>query len=322
MAEQPVEVVAVGNAIVDVLASTPDEVVRDNGLEKGTMRLVDSAEAEKLYASMGPGTEVSGGAAANTAVGIALLGGNAHFVGKVADDQLGKVFTHDIRAVGVGFEVPPAREGSTGRCLVMVTPDAQRTMSTSLGVAGELDADDLDVDLIMSASWTFLEGYLWDPPAAREALTKAASLSSSVAFSLSDPLLVDRHRDELRTFCSEHVELLFGNEDEVRRLAGTDDLSEAIADVRDLCPMVVVTRSEKGSVVVTADAEVEVPAHPVDQVVDTTGAGDLYAAGFMAGVCRGLDPSECADLGSRAAAAVITRLGARPDPSDPPFSRQ
>ena len=322
MAEEAVDVVAVGNAIVDVLAPTPDEVVRDSGLEKGTMCLVDSLEAEKLYASMGPGTEMSGGGAANTAVGIALLGGNAHFVGKVADDQLGKVFMHDIRAVGVGFDVPPARDGSTGRCLVMVTPDAQRTMGTSLGVAGELDADDLDVDLIMSATWTFLEGYLWDPPPAREALTKAASLSSSVAFSLSDPLLVDRHRDELRTFCSEQVELLFGNEDEVRRLAGTDDLNDAIADVRGLCPMVAVTRSEKGSVVVTADAEVEVPAYPVEQVIDTTGAGDLYAAGFMAALCRGLDAAACAELGSRAAAAVITRMGARPDPTDPPFSRQ
>ena len=312
--------VAVGNAIVDVLAATPDEIVRDSGLEKGTMRLVNADEAERLYASMGPGTEVSGGAAANTAVGIALLGGNAHFVGKVADDQLGKVFMHDIRAVGVGFEVPPAREGATGRCLVMVTPDAQRTMGTSLGVAGELDADDLDVDLIMAATWTFLEGYLWDPPAAREALTKAASLSSSVAFSLSDPLLVDRHRDELRTFCSEHVELLFGNEDEVRRLAGTHDLNDAIADVRDLCPMVAVTLSEKGSVVVTADARIEVPAYPVEEVIDTTGAGDLYAAGFMTALCRGFDPEECARLGSRAAAAVITRIGARPDPTQPPFS--
>lgn len=322
MAPGAIDVVAVGNAIVDVLAPTPDEVVQGCGLEKGTMRLVESEEAERLYAAMGPGTEISGGAAANTAVGIALLGGSAHFVGKVADDQLGKVFTHDIRAVGVGFEVPPAREGSTGQCLVMVTPDAQRTMSTSLGVAGELDAEDLDVDLIMSATWTFLEGYLWDPPGAREALAKAASLSSSVAFSLSDPLLVERHRDDLRTFCSEHVALLFGNEAEIRRLAGTDDLAGAIAEVRQLCPTVVITRSEKGSVVVTGDTEVEVPAHPVDEVVDTTGAGDLYAAGYMAGLGRGLDPAACAELGSRAAAAVITRIGARPDPTEPPFSRQ
>ena len=314
------DVVAVGNAIVDVLAPTPEEVVRENGLVKGTMRLVDSAEAERLYASMGPATEMSGGAAANTAVGVALLGGNAHFVGKVAGDQMGKVFTHDIRAVGVGFDVEPAPEGTTGRCLVMVTPDAQRTMSTSLGVAGELGPADIDVQLVRSAAWTFLEGYLWDPPSARAAVARAASNAVSVAFSLSDPLLVERHREDLRRFCDEHVDLLFGNEDEIRTLAGNDDLTEALADVRRLCPMVVATRSENGSIVLTGDGQVEVPAAPIAKVVDTTGAGDLYAAGFLVALCRGLGPAECAELGGRAAAAVISRLGARPDPTSPPFA--
>jgi len=316
-----IDVVAVGNAIVDVLAPTPDEVISDQGLVKGTMRLVESDEAERLYAAMGPGTEMSGGGAANTAVGVALLGGSAHFVGKVADDQLGKVFTHDIRAVGVGFDVPPAPHGSTGRCLVMVSPDAQRTMSTSLGVAGDLAPKDLDEELLKSASWVFLEGYFWDPPAARASLIASAQVASAVAFSLSDPLLVGRHHQDLWAFCDAYVDLLFGNEDEVLALGQTDDLAEAIAKVRSLCETLVVTRSEKGSMVASSDGDVEVPAAPA-QVVDTTGAGDLYAAGFLIGRCRGLDARRCAELGGQAAAAVIARLGARPDPSVPPFSRQ
>ena len=323
MAERTVHVVAVGNAIVDVLAPTPDEVITEQGLMKGTMRLVEADEAERLYAAMGPGTEMSGGAAANTAVGVALLGGNAHFVGKVADDQLGKVFTHDIRAVGVGFDVPPAASGSTGRCLVMVTPDAQRTMSTSLGVAGDLGPQDLDPELLFDAAWVFLEGYFWDPPVARAALTEAARMASGhVAFSLSDPLLVQRHRQDLWDFCRKHVDLLFGNEDEVLALGETKDLSDAIAKVRALCETLVVTRSEKGSIVVSAEGEVEVPAARFDEVVDTTGAGDLYAAGFLVGRCRNLSARECAELGGKAAAAVIQQMGARPDPSVPPFRRQ
>lgn len=317
-----VQVVAVGNAIVDVLAPTPNEVITAHGLVKGTMRLVESAEAEELYAAMGPGTEMSGGAAANTAVGVALLGGSAHFVGKVADDQLGKVFTHDIRAVGVGFDTPPAQEGSTGRCLVMVTPDAQRTMSTSLGVAGDLAPEDLDESLLRSAAWVFLEGYFWDPPSARAALMASARLAQKVAFSLSDPLLVQRHHQDLWDFCGEHVDLLFGNEEEVLALGGSPDLAEAVAKVSPLCETLVVTRSEKGSMVVGPEGEVEVPAAPVDAVVDTTGAGDLYAAGFLVGLCRGLPTQSCAELGGQAAAAVISQMGARPDPSVPPFSRQ
>ena len=313
------DVVAVGNAIVDVLASTPDEVIEEQGLVKGTMRLVESEEAERLYGAMGPATEMSGGAAANTAVGVALLGGKAHFVGKVADDQLGKVFTHDIRAAGVGFDVAPAATGSTGRCLVMVTPDAQRTMSTSLGVAGALAPEDLDIELLRSASWVFLEGFFWDPPPARASLIESARVASAVAFSLSDPLLVQRHHQDLWAFCDSNVDLLFGNEDEVLALGRTSDLAEAIAMVRTLSETLVVTRSEKGSIVVSPDGEVEVPAAPVAQVVDTTGAGDLYAAGFLVGRCRGLDARGCAELGGQAAAAVIQQMGARPDGSVPPF---
>ena len=316
------DVVAVGNAIVDVLAPTPDDVITANGLVKGTMRLVESAEAEALYASMGPGTEMSGGAAANTAVGVALLGGAAHFVGKVADDQLGKVFAHDIRAVGVGFDTPVAKEGSTGRCLVMVTPDAQRTMSTSLGVAGDLAPEDLDAGLLGAAKWVFLEGYFWDPPLARAALVESARLAQKVAFSLSDPLLVQRHHQDLWDFCREHVDLLFGNEEEVLALGQSSDLDEAVAKVRPLCETLVVTRSEKGSRVIGPQGDVEVQAAPVSEVVDTTGAGDLYAAGFLVGLCRGLTPKGCAELGGQAAAAVVAQLGARPDPSVPPFSRQ
>lgn len=320
MARAPVDVVAVGNAIVDVLAPTPDEVIAEQRLVKGTMRLVESEEAERLYAAMGPATEMSGGAAANTAVGVALLGGNAHFVGKVADDQLGKVFTHDIRAVGVGFDVAAATSGSTGRCLVMVTPDAQRTMSTSLGVAGDLAPADLDEELLRAASWVFLEGYFWDPPLARASLLESARVASAVAFSLADPLLVQRHQQDLWDFCETYVDLLFGNEDEVLALGQTDNLADAVAKVRPLCETLVVTRSEKGSIVVSPDGEVPVPAAPVREVVDTTGAGDLYAAGFLVGRCRGLDGLGCAELGGRAAAAVIQQMGARPDPSVPPFS--
>lgn len=322
MAETRVDVVAVGNAIVDVLAHTPEDVIVEQSLVKGTMRLVEADEAERLYAAMGPGTEMSGGAAANTAVGVALLGGNAHFVGKVANDQLGKVFTHDIRAVGVGFDVPPAASGSTGRCLVMITPDAQRTMSTSLGVAGDLGPEDLDEELLRSASWVFLEGYFWDPPSARAALIESAGVASAVAFSLSDPLLVGRHHQDLWDFCEAHVDLLFGNEDEVLALGGTDDLADAVAKVRQLCETLVVTRSEKGSIVASSDGDVEVAAAPVSNLVDTTGAGDLYAAGFLAGRCRGLDARGCAELGAQAAAAVIAQVGARPDPSAPPFRTQ
>ena len=303
-----------------MLAPTPDEVITEHGLVKGTMRLVESEEAERLYGAMGPATEMSGGAVANTAVGVALLGGSAHFVGKVADDQLGKVFTHDIRAVGVGFDVAPAAKGSTGRCLVMVTPDAQRTMSTSLGVAGDLAPADLDETLLRSASWVFLEGYFWDPPLARAALIESARVASAVAFSLCDRLLVERHHQDLWAFCDSHVDLLFGNEDEVLAMGRTDDLAEAISVVRSLCDTLVVTRSEKGSIVVSPDGEVPVSAAPVREVVDTTGAGDLYAAGFLVGRCRGLDDRESAELGGLAAAAVIQQMGARPDPSAPPFS--
>ena len=319
MASRAVDVVAVGNAIVDVLAPTPDEVIAEQGLVKGTMRLVESDEAERLYAAMGPATEMSGGAAANTAVGVALLGGNAHFVGKVADDQLGKVFTHDIRAVGVGFEVPPAAAGSTGRCLVMVTPDAQRTMSTSLGVAGDLAPEDLDEELLRSASWVFLEGYFWDPPLARASLIESARVASAVAFSLADPLLVQRHHQDLWDFCEANVDLLFGNEEEILALGASNNLAEAISKVRVLCDTLVVTRSAKGSIVISPDGEVPVPAAPVREVVDTTGAGDLYAAGFLVGRCRGLDARACAELGGRAAAVVVQQIGARPDPAVPPF---
>lgn len=312
-------VVCVGNAIVDVLAPTPDETIERLGLVKGTMRLVEPSEAEGLYAEMGPATEASGGAAANTAAGIALLGVESHFVGKVADDQLGKVFTHDIRAVGVGFEVAPAAEGSTGRCLVMISPDAQRTMSTSLGVAGELSPADVDAQLVGATPWTFLEGYLWEPPKARAAMEKAAGAARNVSFSLSDPLLVGRHRDDLREFCRGQVDLLFGNEEEVRALAGLDDPAAALAAAAELCDTVVMTRSEKGSVVSSGGHQVAVAAAAVARVVDTTGAGDLFAAGYLAGLCRGLGPQASAELGARSAAAVISRVGARPSPTDQPF---
>lgn len=313
-------VVCVGNAIVDVLSRTPDPLIEELGLVKGTMRLIEADDAEALYARMGPATEASGGAAANTAAGLALLGVPTAFVGKVADDQLGKVFAHDIRAVGVDFDVPVANAGSTGRCLVMITPDAQRTMNTSLGVAGELGPDDIDPDLVAAAGWTFLEGYLWESPTARAALDKAAALARTLSFSLSDPMLVGRHTLELRRFCEDHVDLLFGNEDEIKALAGSPDAGAALDTVAEYCETVVMTRSEQGSWVAQGDQRIESPAHPAEAVIDTTGAGDLFAAGFLAGLHRGLDLSGCASLGAEAAAVVIAQVGARPPADRTPFS--
>jgi len=313
-------VVCVGNAIVDVLAPAAEDLIESLGLVKGTMRLVDPAEAETLYGRMGPATEASGGAAANTAAGLALLGVPTQFVGKVADDQLGKVFAHDIRAVGVGFDVAVAEQGSTGRCLVMITPDAQRTMSTSLGVAGELGPDDIDEELVSAARWTFLEAFLWESPTARAALDKAASVARTLSFSLSDPMLVGRHTLDLRRFCADHVDLLFGNEDEIKALAGDQEAESALTLVAGYCETVVMTRSEKGSLVAHDGAQLEAPAHPAEAVVDTTGAGDLFAAGFIAGLHRGLDMAGCAVLGAQSAAAVIAQVGARPSADQPPFT--
>lgn len=311
------DVVALGSAIVDVIAQATDADLRRHDLVKGTMALIDADRAERLYADMGPAVEVSGGSAANTMAGVASFGGRAAFVGKVRDDQLGGVFTHDIRSVGVSYATAPAVAGpATARCLVFVTPDAQRTMCTFLGAATGLASDDVDVDLVAAARITYLEGYLWDPPEAIDALRRAVGVAHAarrrVAFTLSDPFCVDRHRVEFLELVAREVDVLFANEIEIMSLFETDDLDKAVDSVRDLCEVTAVTRSEHGSVVVTGDDTLVVPAVPVSRVVDTTGAGDLYAAGFLFGLARDFELRRCAELGSLAAAEVISHLGARP----------
>jgi sugar/nucleoside kinase (ribokinase family) len=310
-------VVAVGNAIVDVISSTTDEFLVEHGLHKGAMNLVDADHADRLYALMGPAVETSGGSAANTAAGVASLGGRAAFVGKVADDQFGGVFRHDIRALGIAFDVPVARgEIPTARSLILVTPDAERTMHTYLGVAGYLHRDDLDLGLFAKGAITYCEGYLWDRESAKDAIrvamqaTRAAG--SKVAFTLSDGFCVDRHRADFVELMGGAVDILFANEAELCSLVETDDFDEALNWVRARLPLSFLTRSAKGSVVVAGDELHRVPAYPVERLADTTGAGDQYAAGALLGVTRGLDLATCARLGSLAAAEVISHLGPRP----------
>lgn len=315
--ETKFDVIGIGNAIVDVLAQAGDGFLDAHRLEKGAMTLVDARESERLYAAMPPGVEVSGGSAANTMAGIASLGGRAAYIGKVRDDQLGRVFRHDIRAAGVAFDTPPASDGpATARCLIVVTPDAQRTMQTYLGASVELTQDDVDPDLIASAQVTYLEGYLWDRPTAKAAFVRASELAHAagrkVALTLSDPFCVERHRASFLDLVDRHVDVLFANEREIVALYETDGFDEALQRVRGHCQVVALTRSEKGSVV-ASDGEVHViDAAPVEVVVDTTGAGDLYAAGFLFGLTHGFDLATCGRIASVCAAEVISHVGARP----------
>jgi len=313
------DVLCVGNAIVDVLTQTDDAFLDEWGLVKGTMSLIDADQAARLYGAMGPGVEMSGGSAANTAAGVASFGGRVAFIGKVADDQLGEVFAHDLRSAGVHYEVPPAPAGSapTARCLVLVTGDAQRTLNTHLGVSSDIAADDIDDDLIAASQVVYCEGYLWDRPAAKAAITHvmdvAASARRTVAFTLSDPFCVDRHRDEFLELVAGRVNVLFANEAEIMSLYGAATFDDAVDQVAGHVDLACLTRSELGSLVVTSDGDrIEVPAHPVDTVVDTTGAGDLFAAGFLVGHARQLPLDQCGRLGSMAAAEVISHVGARP----------
>ena len=309
-------IVAIGNAIVDVLAREDDALLDRLGLTKGTMALTDRDRAREIYAAMSPGTEMSGGSAANTAAGIASFGAPVAFIGKVGDDDLGEVFTHDIRAAGVSFRPSVTAEGEgTARCLVLVTPDAQRTLNTHLGVAADLTPDDIDQALIAAAGITYLEGYLWDQPAAKDALRTAMGAAhrggGRVAFTLSDPFCVDRHRDEFRSLLDDDVDIVFANEAELLSLYEATDFDAALEKLAGTCGFVAVTRSEKGSVIAAEGDRWEVAAEPAI-VVDTTGAGDLYAAGVLYGLARGLTPEVCGRLGSIAAAEVISHLGARP----------
>jgi adenosine kinase len=290
-------------------------------MHKGAMRLIDERHAAAIYDSMGPAIEVSGGSAANTIVGVASLGARAAFIGKVKDDELGRVFAHDIRAAGVAFSTPPASAGpSTGRCYVLVTPDGERTMNTFLGAAQDLHPNDIDAETIASAEITYLEGYLWDPPHAKQAFLKAAGFAHAagraVALTLSDAFCVDRYRAEfLDLMRGATVDIVFANEHELHSLYQTADLDSAVNALREDVRLGVVTRSEKGCLVVTREETVAIQAYPVERLVDATGAGDLFAAGFLVGSARGSDHRTAARLGALVAAEVIQHMGARPEAS-------
>src|SRR5438128_351418 len=290
-------------------------------MQKGAMVLIDEARAESIYAAMGPAIEISGGSAANTIVGVAVVGGAAAFIGKVRDDELGRTFGHDIRAAGVSFATPPAAAGaSTGRSYILVTPDGERTMNTYLGAAQELGAEDIDAETIAASAITYLEGYLWDPRHAKDAFLKAAAVAHEarrlVALTLSDAFCVDRWRAEfLELIRGGVVDLTFANEAEVKSLYQTADFATAVAALREDAALAVVTRSEQGCLVVSRDGTQRVAAFPIERLVDATGAGDLFAAGFLFGLARGVDLVTAARLGALAAAEVIQHLGARPDAS-------
>ena len=311
------DVVGIGNAIVDVIAHTDDEFLSKHDLTKGSMALVDEERAQLIYDSMGPAMEISGGSAANTIAGIASLGGCGAYIGKVKADQLGEVFRHDIRAVGVAFDTVLATEGpQTARSFILVTPDAQRTMNTYLGACVNLSPADVDPDVISASSVTYLEGYLWDPPLAKEAFRKAMDIAHAaggkVALTLSDSFCVDRFRDEFLDLAEHSVDILFANDDEICSLYQTDNFDEALQHVRGHCEIAALTRSEHGSVIISGDEVHVIEAEPVDKLEDATGAGDLYASGFLYGLTHGHDLATCGRLGSIAAGEVIGHLGARP----------
>ena len=312
------DVLGIGNAIVDVLSRADDSFLGQHGLVKGSMMLIDEARAETLYAAMGPGVEISGGSCGNTMAGVASFGGKGAYIGKVRNDQLGAVFGHDLKATGVSFETAAATSGpATARCLILVTPDAQRTMNTYLGACTGLGPADIDVARVGSAQVTYVEGYLWDAPAAKQAVLKAFDAAHAagrkVSITLSDSFCVHRYREEFRDLIRNKVDILFGNEAEIKALYEVETFEEALEAARKEAKIAALTRSEKGSVVIKGSETYEVPAAPVAKVVDTTGAGDLYAAGFLFGFTQNKPLAECARLGGIAAAEVISHVGARPE---------
>ena len=319
MNDKPLDVLAIGNAIVDVIADADDAFLSAQGLDKGSMRLIDEGEALRLYDEMGPGREVSGGSAGNTAAGLAAFGLKAGFIGQVADDELGDIYRHDISATGVSFTTPARSDvGASARCLILVTPDAQRTMNTFLGAAQRLPAAAIRAEEVASAKILYLEGYLWDPEeprAAMEAAIEAArAAGTKVAFTLSDSFCISRHHgDFVRLIDDGRIDILFANEDEILALSGKDEFEAAVAAVAPRVPVLVVTRSEKGAIAVAGDERAEVGAEPIERLVDTTGAGDLFAAGFLAGQTRGKSLADSLKLGAIAAAEVIQHYGARPE---------
>jgi sugar/nucleoside kinase (ribokinase family) len=311
------DVVGIGNALVDVIAHAPDSFLDDHDVVKGSMTLIDTDRALELYRALGSAIEMSGGSAANTMVGVASFGGRSAYTGKVHDDDLGDVFGHDLRAVGVHFSRGAAEDDTpTGRCIIVVTPDAQRSMNTYLGVSSLLRPTDVNEAIVAAGQILYMEGYLYDRPAAKEAFRAAAGIAHAagrkVSLTLSDSFCVDRHRDDFRGLVADEVDLLFGNEDELMSLYQVDSFDAAVAAVRADCAMAAITRGPTGSVIITTDEIIDVGAEPVDRVLDTTGAGDLYASGFLFGLTHGRSLAECGRLGSIAAAEVIGHVGARP----------
>ena len=319
MPDRRLDVLAIGNAIVDVIADADDAFLAAQGMHKGAMQLVDEAQAARLYAAMRPGREASGGSAANTVAGLASLGLRAGFIGQLGDDQLGQIFAHDVRSLGVEFATPPRGDiGATGTCLILVTPDAQRTMNTFLGAAQVLEAHAVDAAQVGAAHILYLEGYLWDPEGPRAAMLKAIDAArdagTKVAFTLSDGFVVDRHRaDLMRLIDQGRIDILFANQVEAESLAQTSDVESAIAALRGKVQTLVVTRHEHGAVATRGSERADVPAEPIAVLVDTTGAGDLFAAGFLAGEARGLGLETSLRLGAICAAEVIQHYGARPE---------
>ncbi|HQS97663.1 MAG: adenosine kinase [Novosphingobium sp. 16-62-11] len=319
MSEPLYDVIAIGNAIVDVMAPCDDADIEKLGLAKGGMTLVDTARAQELYDAMGPAREISGGSAANTLAGLAALGAKCAFIGQVADDQLGEVFAHDIRAGGIAFETAArADEPPTARCLIFVTPDGQRTMNTFLGASQFLPAEALDDATIAAAKVLYLEGYLWDPEEPRKAMRRAISASRNagrkVAFTLSDAFVISRHGDDFRALIADgQIDILFANEHELAALTGIEDFDAGLAELSAKVPTLVVTRSEKGAHAVSHGEHAHVPAEPIAKVIDTTGAGDLFAAGFLFGYVRGKPLAESLTMGAVCAAEVISHYGARPE---------
>jgi sugar/nucleoside kinase (ribokinase family) len=311
------DVVAIGNAIVDVLARADDALITAEGLTKGSMRLIDAEEAERLYAAMGPAVEVSGGSAANTLAGMAALGERCAFIGQVADDQLGHVFTHDLRALGVAYETPALSEGApTARCLILVTPDGQRTMNTFLGASHLLDQRMIDEAWIADSEILYLEGYLWDPELSRAAMRRAIDVSRAagrkVAFTLSDAFIIDRHGEDFRKLIAEGLfDILFANEVEICALAETEDFEAAVAKIAPQVPLLIVTRGSHGAIALQGGERTEVGAEPIETVVDTTGAGDLFAAGFLSGLAEGRSIKDCLTMGAVCAREIIAQFGPR-----------
>lgn len=321
MSDTKYDVLAIGNAIVDIIAKCDDAFLADQDIAKGGMTLIDMARAEQLYSDMGPAIETSGGSAGNTAAGIASFGGKVAYIGKVADDHLGKIFRHDIKAIGVDYDTPPLVQGeTTARSMILVTPDGERSMNTYLGACGKLSAKDIDPEIVAQSKITYFEGYLWDPAEAKDAIREAASIAHEndrlVAMTLSDAFCVDRYRDEfLELMRSGTVDICFANDGELKSLYQTSDLNSAVAAIREDCNLSAITMSADGSMVVTREKTGTIDAQPIDKLVDTTGAGDLYAAGFLFGLTDGRELGECAVLGSVAASEVIQHIGPRPQTS-------